>query len=262
MKRRLVLITIFGWLLGGCAGQQNSLHVFAGAAGKPAIEEAVRLFEEDYQVKVDVTYGGSGEVLSQILLSQRGDVYIPGSDDYMDKAENKGVVDGRTRRIICDLKPSIVIRKANPKGINELEDLTQPGLKIAIGTPGAVCLGDIALEVFRQAGIEEKVAPNIVTYAHNCQHLLTLLKLKQVDAIIGWDFYEHLAPQEVEGVELPQEIAQSRNIPAAVISFSKQKKLADKFVRFITGAKGKEIFEKYGYTIVSKRNRSATDAHR
>ncbi|MDI6794308.1 MAG: molybdate ABC transporter substrate-binding protein [bacterium] len=247
MKKLLALITILGGILGGCTGKQNSLHLFAGAAGKPAIDEAAKLFEQEYGIKVEVTYGGSGAVLSQILLSQRGDVYIPGSDDYMDKAESKGAVISRTRRIICYLKPSIVVRKGNPKGIKGLEDLTQPGLKVAIGTPEAVCLGDIALEIFRQAGIEERIRPNIVTQAHNCLHLLTLLKLKQVDAIIGWDFYEHLAPQEAEVVELSQEIVQSRNIPAAVISFSKQKKSADKFVRFITAAKGKEIFARYGY---------------
>lgn len=240
----LVLIAIMG-----CSRKQESLHVFAGAAGKPAIDEAVKLFEQKYGVKVEVTYGGSGAVLSQMLLSQRGDVYIPGSDDYMDKAESKGAVIGQTRRIICYLKPSIVVQKGNPKGIKGIEDLTQPGLKVAIGTPEAVCLGDIALEMFRQAGIEERIRPNIVTQAYNCQHLLTLLKLKQVDAIIGWDFYEHLAPTEVKAIPIDEAVARPRNIPAAVVSFSKQKELSDKFVRFVSGAKGREIFARYGYNM-------------
>ncbi|MDI6794538.1 MAG: substrate-binding domain-containing protein [bacterium] len=109
--------------ISGCSQQRENLHVFAGAAGKPAIDEAAKLFEQEYGIKVEVAYGGSGAVLSQILLSQRGDVYIPGSDDYMDKAESKGAVISRTRRIICCLKPSIVVRKGNPKGIKGLEDL-------------------------------------------------------------------------------------------------------------------------------------------
>lgn len=249
---KLVMIIILAGMLGGCAGEQNSIHIFAGAAGKPAITEAVKLFEQRYGVKVEVTYGSSGETLSQILISQTGDVYIPGSDDYMNKAEDKGVIIKETRRIICYLKPVIVVQKGNPKKINTIEDLTRPGIKIAIGVPQAVCLGDIAYEIFRKAGIKDRIKNNIITHAHNCEHLLTLVKLKQVDAIIGWDFYGNLAKAEVEIILLPEEIANLRNIPSAVVSFSKQRRLADKFVRFISDSNSKEVFKKYGYNVEIK----------
>lgn len=236
----------------GCTHRQQSLHVFAGAAAKPAITEVANLFEQNYGVKVEVTYGSSGEVLSQILISQTGDVYIPGSDDYMNKAEDKGVIIKDTRRIICYLKPVIVVQKGNPKKIHCLKDLTQPGIKIAIGVPQAVCLGDIAYQIFRKAGITNRIKNNIITYAHNCEHLLTLVKLKQVDAIIGWDFYENLAKAEVETISLPEEIANLRNIPVAVVSFSKQRRLADTFVHFISDSNGKEVFKRYGYNVELK----------
>ncbi|HEY3278614.1 MAG TPA: substrate-binding domain-containing protein [Syntrophorhabdaceae bacterium] len=49
------------------------LLVFAGAASKPPTEEAAKAFEKKTGVKVNVTFGGSGFVLSQMTLAKKGD---------------------------------------------------------------------------------------------------------------------------------------------------------------------------------------------
>jgi len=60
----------------------DSLLVFAGAASKPPTEDAAKAFEAKTGVKVDVIFGGSGYVLSQMMLGKKGDLYFPGSSDY------------------------------------------------------------------------------------------------------------------------------------------------------------------------------------
>jgi hypothetical protein len=42
-------------------------------------------------------------------------------------------------------------------------------LKIAIGVDESVCLSDIAYEIFRKAGIKDRIKHNIITHAHNCE---------------------------------------------------------------------------------------------
>lgn len=58
------------------------LLVFAGAASKPPTEEAAALYERKTGVKVELVFGGSGYVLSQMKLARQGDVYFPGSSYY------------------------------------------------------------------------------------------------------------------------------------------------------------------------------------
>ncbi|HPU31022.1 MAG TPA: hypothetical protein PLM71_12025, partial [Syntrophorhabdaceae bacterium] len=50
----------------------NELIVFAGAASKPPAEEAANLFEKKTGIKVNLTFGGSGFVLSQMSLAKKG----------------------------------------------------------------------------------------------------------------------------------------------------------------------------------------------
>jgi len=70
----------------------QELLIFAGAASKPPTEAAAKAFEKKTGVKVYITFGGSGFVLSQMILAKKGDLYFPGSSDYMEIAKKKGVV--------------------------------------------------------------------------------------------------------------------------------------------------------------------------
>jgi molybdate transport system substrate-binding protein len=44
------------------------------------------LFEQRTGAKVILHFGGSGQMLAQLKLAQRGDLYFPGSSDYMELA--------------------------------------------------------------------------------------------------------------------------------------------------------------------------------
>ena len=69
------------------------LVVFAGAASQPATTEVAKLFGAETGIRVECSFGGSGTVLNQIRVEHYGDLYIPGSDDYMDRAEKEGLVE-------------------------------------------------------------------------------------------------------------------------------------------------------------------------
>src|SRR4030042_194717 len=89
----------------------DSLMVFAGAASKPPTEEAAKAFEAQTGVKVDVIFGGSGYVLAQMMLGKKGDIYFPGSSDFMETAKKKKVVYEETERKVVYLVPAINVRK-------------------------------------------------------------------------------------------------------------------------------------------------------
>jgi molybdate transport system substrate-binding protein len=208
------------------------------------------LYEKRYGVKVRLTFGGSGVVLSQMKLARKGDVYVPGSDDYMEKAIKEGIVDPKSVRVICWLVPVINVPKGNPKGIKSLQDLVKPGIRVAIAVPGSVCLGDVAKEILERAGLWEKIQPNIVMQAKDCSDLAAQIKLGTVDAIIGWDVFAYWYPDTpMDNIPIPPEILRVRHIPAGVTVFARDKKEAQRFVNFLASVEGKRCYEKCGYCI-------------
>lgn len=226
-----------------------ALLIFAGAASQPATTEVIRNFEQETGIQVECTFGGSGAMLNQMRMEQIGDVYLPGSNDYMDVAERDGLVQPQTRRIICYLIPAICVAKGNPRSIAALPDLAQPKLKVSIGDPGSVCLGTIARTLLRDAGVLESVTKNIVTYASDCQQLATLVRLQEVDAIIGYDVFTRQSPKQMDLVPIPN--AKALHIPVAVGRYSKASETAMRFVTYISSAKGKKVFAKYGYALTA-----------
>jgi molybdate transport system substrate-binding protein len=225
--------------------------VFAGGASKPPTEEAAKAFEKKTGAKVDIVFGGSGYVLSQMILSKKGDIYFPGSSDYMELAKKKGVVYPETERQVVYLVPAINVQKGNPKKIKSLKDLTRPVLKVAIANPEGVCVGAYAVEIIEKNFTPEEKAQfrkNLINYTESCEKTATAISLKTVDAVIGWRVFQYWDPERIETIPLkPSEIIRIGYIPVAISRFTKNRELAQRFIDFLLSEEGKAIFRKYHY---------------
>jgi molybdate transport system substrate-binding protein len=229
----------------------KSLLVFAGAASKPPTEEAARVFKEKKGVDVQVTFGGSGFVLSQMKLARRGDIYFPGSSDFMVKAKKEKLVHPDTEKIVTYLIPAINVQKGNPRNIRSLRDLLKPGVRLGIADPETVCVGTYAVEVVEKnltPEERERFRKNLVTTVESCEKTANIIALKTVDAVIGWRVFQHWDPGRIETVLLPpEEISRIGYIPAAVSIFTNDRTLAGDFIQFLVSAEGQELFRKHGY---------------
>ena len=226
----------------------GSLVIFCGSASKPAMEEAAELFERKTGAKLLLHFGGSGKMLSDMKLSRRGDLYLPGSSDFMELAKNKGLVFPKTERLVVYLMPAINVPAGNPKGIRCLADLAKPGVRVGIARPDTVCVGLYAVEVLERNGLAKKVKPNIVTFAESCSKTAALVGLGTVDAIIGWRVFHYWQPEKIETILLePDQVPRIGYIPIAKSAFCENDKLADRFIDFLVSEEGKKSFRKWHY---------------
>ena len=229
----------------------DSLLVYAGAASKPPTEEAAKIYEQKTGVKVELVFGGSGSVLSQMRLAKQGDLYFPGSSDFMEKAKRDGDVFADSEKVIVYLVPAINVVKGNPQGIHTLRDLTRPGLHIAIANPENVCVGTYAVEIIENAfTAAEKAAfqRNLVNYTESCEKTATAISLKMADAVIGWSVFEHWDPERIETVRLPaNQVPRIGYIPIAISRFTKNREAAQRFIDFLAGPEGRKIFARHKY---------------
>jgi len=229
----------------------RSLLIFAGAASKPPTEDIAKLFGQKNGVQVRVTFGGSGFVLSQMKLARKGDVYFPGSSDFMEKAKREALVFPETERIVAYLIPAINVQRGNARGIHFLKDLLRPGIRLAIADPETVCVGTYAVEVIEKNFTPEerdRFRKNLVTTAESCEKTANVISLKGVDAVIGWQVFERWDPERIETVPMkPEEVPRIGYIPAAVSRFSLDRNLAQQFVDFLISPESRVVFRRYGY---------------
>lgn len=258
MRSMILAIGVLGVVLAmsACGGEGQTLEMFVGSATKPATEEAVKLFEEKYGVNVELHFGGSGAMLSQMKLTGRGDIYFPGSSDFMERAKDGDVVLPQTERIVVYLIPAINVQKGNPKNIQSLEDLARPDVTFAIANPETVCVGLYAAEIIERAGLTQTLRPKIATYAESCEKTANLVALKSVDAVIGWRVFQYWAPNEIETVYLPaDQIPRIGYVPIAIAKSSKQPALAQQFVDFVTSEEGRAVYAKWHYLTTEEEAR-------
>ncbi len=236
-------------LAGGCREREPPpLRVFAGSANRPALERIAALWEAEGGAPIETIYGGSGTVLSQLQLAGRGDVYLPGSQDFMERAEALGQVRPETIAELAWLVPALIVPEGNPAGIESLEDLTRPGLRVGIGNPDSVCLGSFAIELLEYNGLLERVFPNVVAFGASCSGVADMAAIGSAEVVIGWRVVERWNPERLDRVELePHQIPRISAIPIAVTTHSERPALASALVDLARSTEGLQAYAEAGY---------------
>lgn len=226
----------------------KQLELFVGSAAQPPVEAAARIFERETGAQLGLHFGGSGAMLSQLILARRGDLYLPGSSDYMQLALREDVLRPETQTPLAYLIPAILVAPGNPRDIQGLADLAREGLRLGIARPDTVCVGLYAVEVLERAQLSEAVQPNVVTHAESCAKTAQLVALGQVDAVLGWRVFATWQPGAIEALALEaSEVPRIGVIPAAVTRVAREPELAAEFLAFLASERGRAIFREHGY---------------
>lgn len=219
------------------------LLVYSGAGLKNAMEEIKTTYETDHNVNIEYVYAGSAQLISQIEMSGKGDVFIVGSDRAYTLAKEKGLANESQQ--VAHHTPCIGVQTGNPKGINRLEDLTQDGIKVILGDPEANAIGLSAKKIIEKAGLDT-INDNVVSLASTVNEIVTQLSSGQADAaIITADSVHN--NDKIEIIEIPEDQNVDQIIPVCTLTLSEKPEEAQAFVDFIASDQGKKTFKENGF---------------
>jgi len=224
----------------------QTLQLYCGAGLRPAVAEVVEAFGAETGVKVETDYAGSGMLISRAKVSREGDMLMPGDIWYLEQIEKEELVESET--MVSYFVPVIIVRKGNPKAIHKLEDLTRPGVTLALGNPEACQIGRLCESIFVKNDIDRNaVQANLVFSGVTVNELGLQIKLERADAAIVWDAIAAYYADSADVVTIPAERNEISRVAIGVLKSSRNKEQAERFVSFLTGATGKAIFEKHHY---------------
>ena len=118
---------------------QAALVVFCAAGLKNPIEAAAKAYEQEAKVSVQLQYGGTGTLLSQIRVAGKGDLFIAADDGAVADARRMDLV--REALPVAIQTPVIAVRAGNPKNIRSFADLLREDVKFALANPESASIG-------------------------------------------------------------------------------------------------------------------------
>jgi len=225
---------------------KDMLLVYSGAGMRKPMDKIGVAFEKKYGAAVNYNYAGSNTLLSQIELTKRGDIYMPGATMYINKATEKGFVD--YEKPIAYHIPVVAVPEGNPGKITGLTDLTRPGVRVILGDPKAAACGKIAKKILKKNKIYNEVWGNVVATAGTVNELVVYICMGQTDASIIWKASLLGTEDKTDIIEISKKQNCIKVIPIGRLTFSENEEMAKKFVDFVASDEGKEIFEKCGFT--------------
>ena len=224
---------------------QPGILVYAGAGLQPALDEIGPAFTVQTGIPVQYNYAGGGALISQMNLTRKGDVFIPGSTMDFKMAKMQGLVGNST--LVAYHVPVIVVQKGNPKNITSLQDFARPGLKIALGDVKATAIGQAGAQMFAKLNITDAVNQNVVTRTPTINELTVIMNTGQADAsILTIDQYNSTTMDEIA---IPANINDVMITPIGATTFTTNATAAQEFVDFVSSDQGKAIFAKHGFPI-------------
>jgi molybdate transport system substrate-binding protein len=225
--------------------ETNKLHVFSAGAVAPPIKKCAEEFKAKFGTEFVFTVNKAEILMEEIAETKEGDLLTCGSEYILDHAQLKGLVIRATRKGLGSRTSAILVRKGNPKKIKSMSDLANKGIQVGVSVSG--CLTGVWDDLATKSGFTEQIRNNTIAYADGCGELMSFINKKKVDAILGWDAFKNLNMQTMDMIELPKDLQVHRTTAIGVITFSKNKELAKKFIDFLVSEKGKRIYEEYGW---------------
>jgi len=225
----------------------EEINVLCGTSFGPPMEELKDRYKKATGGEVILTFGGSEDHLPKVKLKSTGDVYVSHTP-YMQYTRDANAM---LREVeVGFLAPVLVAQKGNPKGLERIEDLAQPGLKVVLPNPDYSTCGEMVFGLLEKKGIKDAVMANVGNdlVKHHAQ-VGNQLKLGARDAGIMWNGVAHNFLDSIELVPIPYEYDEEIRVAVMGLSYTKKKESVERFLDFVA-KHGKDVFQAYNYVKV------------
>ncbi len=274
MKRLLIAISCGALLLGACSDSGNDTGASGstgataatgstGATGSTAAEEhelvvsaassltaaftdiGTAFQDANPGTAVTFNFGPSDGLAGQINEGAPVDVFASASPTWMDSVQDEGPgVTGRAD--FARNRLAIIVPIDNPAGIEDINDLTEDGVKLVVAAEG-VPAGDYARQIFENSGITDAAMANVVSNEEDVKAVITKVLSGEADAGIGYvtDVTPDVADQ-ITLIKIPDHINVIATYPIAVVNGTAEPDLAQAFVDYVLDD-GQQILAGYGF---------------
>ena len=222
-------------------GGAKEVTVFAAASLTGTFTELGKTFEAAHPgTTVKFNFGSSATLAQQITQGAPADVFAAASPATMKTVTDASLASAPTTFVRNKLQ--IAVPADNPAKVDDLKDLTDPKVKVALCAEQVPC-GAAAVKALDAAGL--KVKP--VTLEQDVKATLTKVELGEVDAALVYKTDVIASAGKVQGITFPEADKAINDYPIATLSKAPAGDLAKQFVDLVLSPQGKDVLTKAGF---------------
>jgi len=274
----LALAALLALVAAGCGGTSSdaasgggdggNLTLVAYSTPEEAYRELIPAFNktpEGEGVGFDQSYAASGEQSRAVEGGLPADVVEFSLEPDMTRLVDAGLVDpdwnqNQHKGMVTDSVVVFMVRKGNPKGIEDWEDLVTGDVEVL--EPNPFTSGGAKWNIMAAYGAQlekgrtpeqakdylAKLFENVPVLDKSARESLQTFSSGKGDVLLGYENEAILAQQQGEELDyvVPNETLLIEN-PVAVVNESDNKQLAQSFVDFLYTPEAQKIFVEKGY---------------
>lgn len=254
-KSVLLLLTVCMTGLSGCSiERKETVNICAAASLTEALEEIQGEYSKHSDDMILFNFAGSGTLCKQILEGAPCDLFISASKPDMDTLEEAGIIAPESRRNLLGNNLVLIGRtelSEVPAGIEEIADIlcSTEINSISIGVPDTVPAGRYAEEALESLGLWKQLHSKLIL-AKDVRQIVEYIETGNVDAGLVYKTDALLLKNGKVLGYMPEESHSVIVYPAALIKESAQTDAAKSFYDFLMTDYAKDVFEKYGFTVL------------
>ena len=244
MRRFLpwLAVVLVGLGLSACGGSDDS----SSAGGEPlTVFAAASLTEVFPELDPEPSYNfaGSDELAVQIREGAPADVFASANARYPDELFDEGLVE--EPQVFATNRLVLIVPAANPAGIDSVEDVTEPGVKLVVAGE-SVPVGEYTREVLGTLGLEAAL-DNVVSNEDDVKGVVSKVSLGEADAGFVYATDAAVAGEDVQVIDLPEESQPPIEYKIAVVSDSDAQDEAQAFVDLVLSDEGQQQLAAAGF---------------
>jgi molybdate transport system substrate-binding protein len=233
----------------------RTLTVYAAASLTDAFQEIGMEFEEARPgVKVEYSFAGSQVLRTQLEQGAVADIFASADHKNMDMLISEKLMISNSIQDFVTNRLIVILPPGNPAGIENLQDLTNPDLKLVLAD-SSVPAGNYSRQVLTNLskdpayGVDysSSVLVNVVSNETDVRQVVTKVELGEADA--GFVYAsDAIAVPELPTIKIPDQFNITARYPIAILANSTDPDLALAFIAFVKSPAGQEILSKWGFS--------------
>ncbi|WP_028652581.1 molybdate ABC transporter substrate-binding protein [Nocardioides halotolerans] len=225
---------------GGDGGR--TVTVYAAASLTATFTDLAREFEEQHEgVEVELSFGGSSDLVAQLQEGAPADVFASADQATMDKLTAAGLQAGDPQ-VFATNTLEIVTPPDNPAAITSFADLAGDGVNVVVCAPEVPC-GAATVKAEEAAGVT--LSP--VSEEQSVTDVLAKVTSGEADAGLVYVTDVTAAGGAVHGVPFPESGEVVNTYPIVVLEEAEDGELAQEFVDLVLSDTGQGALGRAGF---------------
>jgi molybdate transport system substrate-binding protein len=239
--------------IAGCQAPASNLTIYAASSLKAALAKAVEAYDVSHPgTTTTVSTDSSAALATKIQQAAPVDLFLAADTANPQRLVDLGLASGGIT-VFATNRLTVVVPHGNPAGIERIEDLARPGVKV-VAAAESVPISTYANQLIQNVngssdadrGFAAGCAANVVSREDNVAAVLAKVELGEGDAAIVY-VTDATSSTKVDTIPVPDALDPVATYGGVVVKASTNQSGAAAFLAWLAGPDGAAILTTFGF---------------